>query len=131
VQYVFARHDVRLPRTSRQQAGAGQRVAPRVSALRPGDLVFFAERGTWISHVAIYAGNDRIIHATSSGGEVRYDDFSTSRGEWFASRLVAARRIGGAGSGADLSELVRSLERGTLGLDGPTLDVPDRAPRPR
>jgi cell wall-associated NlpC family hydrolase len=131
VQYVFARHDVRLPRTSRQQAGVGQRVEPRVSSLRPGDLVFFAERGSRISHVAIYAGRERIVHATSSGGEVRYDDFSTDRGEWFARRMVAARRPTRAPSGADLTELVRALERGSVTAAGLALDAPDHAPRPR
>jgi cell wall-associated NlpC family hydrolase len=131
VQYVFAHHGVKLPRTSRQQVGAGRRVEPRVSSLRPGDLVFFAAHGSRISHVAIYAGSDRIIHATSSGGEVRYDDFSTSRGAWFASRIVAARRVGQTTSSGELTELVRALERGTLELNGLALDLPDRAPRPR
>ena len=132
VQYVFARHDVQLPRTSRQQAGVGTRVEPRVSALRAGDLLFFAESGSRISHVAIYAGSERIIHATSSGGEVRYDDFSTSRGEWFERRMVAARRVSRAGGGdVDLTELVRALERGSLNVEGLALDAPDHAPRPR
>ena len=93
VQYVFAKHGTRLPRTSRQQASSGQRLRPVWSALRPGDLVLFAEPGRRISHVAIYAGRRRIIHATGSGRRVRYDALDTKRGRWFARHLVAARRV--------------------------------------
>jgi cell wall-associated NlpC family hydrolase len=126
VQYVFNRHGTRLPRTSRDQAGAGTRLDARWAALRPGDLVMFAEPGARISHVAIYAGSRRIIHATSSGGRVRYDDLDTQRGQWFARRLVAARRVTANGAG-----LVRSLiatEPSLVPIG--ELDPPDRAPRP-
>src|SRR3982751_1381445 len=77
VQYVFARNKVRLPRTSRQQARVGRAMPRRFKSLAPGDLVMFADRGAPISHVAIYAGHDRIIHASSSGGEGGYDDLGT------------------------------------------------------
>jgi len=43
VRYVFARQGVQLPRTSREQAGAGQGVTARVSQLRQGDIMLFAE----------------------------------------------------------------------------------------
>ncbi|HVE79944.1 MAG TPA: C40 family peptidase [Gemmatimonadaceae bacterium] len=122
VQYVFARHDVRLPRTSRQQASAGLRVPARVAALRPGDLMLFAERGARISHVAIYAGGNRMIHSSSSGGGVRHDDLTTSRGRWFVQRMVAARRVT-----RDGPALVDAL----LALEAAALDGPDGAPRPR
>ena len=98
VQYVFAKHGARLPRTARQQASSGQRLRPVWSALRPGDLVMFAERGRGISHVAIYVGRRRIIHATSSGRRVRYDALDTKRGQWFARHLVAARRVSPRGA---------------------------------
>ena len=55
--YVFAQHGVTLPRTSREQARAGASVAADFRSLRPGDLMFFAEPGEAISHVAIYAGD--------------------------------------------------------------------------
>ncbi|MFN2400151.1 MAG: C40 family peptidase [Gemmatimonadaceae bacterium] len=131
VRYVFARHDVRLPRTSREQVGAGTHVEPSVRLLRPGDLMFFAENGLQVSHVAIYTGDSRIIHSTSSGGAVRYDDLASSRGQWFASRLVAARRI--ASSGPGLADFLRGLETGTVDVNVKilVLDPPDGAPRPR
>lgn len=126
VQYVFNRHGTRLPRTSRQQAGAGTRLDASWDALGPGDLVMFAEPGARISHVAIYAGSRRIIHATASGRQVRYDDLDSRRGQWFARRLVAARRVT-----ADGSALVRSLIAAeSLVPTTGELDPPDRAPRP-
>ena len=98
VRYVFARHGTRLPRTSREQASSGQRVRPSWSALQPGDLVMFAEPGQLISHVAIYAGRRRIIHASGSGRRVRYDALDTKRGKWFARHIVAARRVSPRGA---------------------------------
>jgi cell wall-associated NlpC family hydrolase len=127
VQYVFAKHGTRLPRTSRQQASAGQRLRPVWSALRPGDLVMFAEPGRRISHVAIYAGRRRIIHASGSARKVRYDALDTKRGKWFTKHLVAARRVSPRGA-ALVSDL---LARHSLGPVRPLqLDPPDRAPAP-
>lgn len=122
VRYVYARQGVQLPRTSREQAAAGQRIAPRRSALRQGDLMLFAERKT-ISHVAIYAGGGRIIHSSSSGGGVRYDDLDTRRGQWFAQHMVAARRLA-----VDGRSLVQALD--LLTRQNMPLDPPDHAPPP-
>jgi peptidoglycan endopeptidase LytE len=104
VQYVFGQVGVRLPDSAREMSRVGREVSTRVGALRPGDLLFFANDGTNINHVAIYAGQDRIIHATASGGGVRYDTLGEGeRGEWFADHLVSARRVTRAG-GRDATE---------------------------
>lgn len=124
-QYVYAREGVQLPRTSRQQAVAGTRRATRWDAARAGDLVMFAEPGQKISHVAFYAGNGRILHSSSSGGGVRYDDLGTSRGRWFRTRLVAVRHVSDRGPA-----IARGL-LAELGLTNAPLDPPDKAPRPR
>lgn len=93
VQYVFGRHAVDLPRTSRQQTGAG-RVLPRgVASLRPGDLMLFSSKGGRVDHVAIYAGENRILHSSAGAGGVVYDDLSTPRGKWYLTRHVASRRV--------------------------------------
>ena len=126
VQYVFARNSVKLPRTSRQQAKIGTAMPRSFRRLAPGDLVMFAERGQPISHVAIYAGHDRIIHATSSGGEVRYDDLGTRRGQWFVDHMVAARRVTPDARGLML-DLTKMLDAKTL-LDT-AIDIGDLAPR--
>jgi cell wall-associated NlpC family hydrolase len=90
--FLFAKYGVALPRTSREQAHAGAAVAADFGDLRPGDLMFFAEPGEAISHVAIYAGNGRILHSSSSVGGVGYTDLNTG-GEWFVAYFVAARRV--------------------------------------
>ena len=122
-QFVFAKQGVRLPRTSREQAQVGTPIAPEWRAVAPGDLVMFAENDR-ISHVAIYAGRNRIIHASSSGGGVRYDDLSTQRGEWFVDHMVAARRVTPDARGL-LLDLAKSFSEIGVELDGP-----DHAPRP-
>ena len=124
VQYVFARHGVQLPRTSRQQAHAGAKRRTSWSSAAPGDLVMFAEPGEAISHVAIYVGRRRIIPACASGGGVRYDDLDSRRGRWYRQRLVAVRRVTGRGPGVSRALLA------TLGLTTVPIDPPDHAPRP-
>ncbi len=56
--------------------------------LRPGDLVFFNTRNRPRSHVGIYVGDGRFIHAPNSNGKVRME--SLTRG-WFATRFEEAR----------------------------------------
>ena len=90
--YVLAKHGVTLPRTARDQVRAGTRVAADFRSLRPGDLMFFAEPGEAISHVAVYAGDGVILHAASSLGRVGYTDLN-SGGEWFVAYFVAASRV--------------------------------------
>jgi cell wall-associated NlpC family hydrolase len=123
VQYVFARHGVDLPRTSRQISELGEPVSLDRGDLREGDLLFFAGNGTRIDHVAIYLGEDRVIHSTASGGGVRVENLTSPRGEWFERRLVAARRIVGDGRAfvRPLDEIEERPDR---------LDPPDTAPPP-
>lgn len=123
-QLVFRRNGVSLPRTSRQQAVVGREVLMDFGVIRPGDLLFFASNGSRVDHVAIYAGDNRILHATSSGGEVRYDDLASRRGEWFVNHLVGVRRVLDDGG----QSLVRALD-GALRIPA-ILDRGDFAPRP-
>jgi cell wall-associated NlpC family hydrolase len=91
--YVFAAHGVTLPRTSREQAHAGQALPREWEALAPGDIMLFAEPGEAISHVAIYVGNGEIIHSSAAYGGVGYLDLNSSRGDWYVQNMVAARRL--------------------------------------
>jgi cell wall-associated NlpC family hydrolase len=122
VQYVFSRHGVALPRTSRQIAELGEPVPLNRDDLREGDLLFFAGNGTRIDHVAIYLGDDQMIHSTASGGGVRIESLTSARGEWFDRRMVAARRLlGGRGIDRQRDELDERPE---------PFDPPDKAPPP-
>ena len=69
VSYAHREIGVTVPRTAAEQFAAATPV-PR-HELRPGDLVFFRLSGRKISHVGIYAGGDRFVHAPQSGGHVR------------------------------------------------------------
>ena len=46
-----------------------------------------------VGHVAIYAGNGRIIHASAGSRRIRYDDLSSPRGRWFIEHLSSVRRV--------------------------------------
>lgn len=121
VQYVYGSQGVDLPRTSRQMAGAGVGVSATRSSLAVGDLLLFAQSGT-INHVAIYAGGGRILHSSSSGGGVRYDDLDSGRGKWFADRMVAVRRVSGD------SRIITNALAAAAKIPFDHFDKPDSAP---
>jgi len=58
------------------------------NGLRPGDLVFFNTRNAPFSHVGIYIGDERFVHAPSTNGRVRIDQMGD---RYYAQRFVAAR----------------------------------------
>lgn len=88
VKRVFADTlSVELPRVSYDQALEGREVP--LDGLRPGDLLFFTARGLDIGHVAIYAGNNRMLHTYSKELGVHMEDFSS---QW-KKRFVTARRV--------------------------------------
>lgn len=88
-QYVYKQHGISLPRNSRQQAQVGTTI-PR-SQIKKGDLLFFttSKSNGQIGHVAIYAGNNRVLHTWGPGG-VRYDSLSTG---WLNKGYVTAKRV--------------------------------------
>ena len=77
-----------LPRISRDQARAGERVADR-AAMAAGDLVIFGRRGR-VDHVGIYIGEGKFVHAPSRGKDVMVS--SLDEGYW-GRRFVQARRV--------------------------------------
>ena len=68
---VYQLSGLDLPRTSREQFAAGSPVDR--AALAKGDLIFFAPRGDKVSHVGIYAGDGKFIHAPGKGKRIRTD----------------------------------------------------------
>lgn len=64
VKYVYSHvAGITLPRTSREQARQGTSI--KSSQMRPGDLIFYANGGGTVNHVAMYIGNGQIVHAAS------------------------------------------------------------------
>ena len=77
-----------LPRTAHQQAAATVEIDK--SELQPGDLVFFNTLRRAFSHVGIYVGDNKFIHAPKPGSQVRVEDMSI--GYW-RTRFNGARRV--------------------------------------
>ena len=70
VRYVMAALKVKMPRTARLQASTGLAVQRDAHLLRPGDLLTFGKSRYGASHVGIYIGNGRYVHASSGAGRV-------------------------------------------------------------
>ena len=83
---------VRLPRDTRGQSEAGVPVS--MSDLEPGDLLFYNTQNRPYSHVGIYLGDGRFIHAPKTGARVRVESLD---GSYWRARFDGARRIVSAG----------------------------------
>lgn len=86
--YSYSRAGISLPRAT----GAQRQPTVLISArnLRAGDLVFFDQEGKKASHVGIYLGDGRFVHAPSTGGRVRTDSLGAA---YWKKHFVEARRI--------------------------------------
>ena len=84
-----------LPRRADEQASATAKIDR--SELKPGDLVFFNTMRRTFSHVGIYVGEGKFIHAPRTGARVRVESMQTS---YWARRFDGARRVEGADSDA-------------------------------
>jgi cell wall-associated NlpC family hydrolase len=69
VRFVLASLSLTLPRTAAQQAAIGAKVPKDTTRLRPGDLLTFG-RGSRVTHIGIYVGNGRYVHASPTAGRV-------------------------------------------------------------
>ena len=86
-----------LPRRADQQARLPELAQVGREELKPGDLVFFNTMRRAFSHVGIYVGEGRFIHAPRTGSEVRIEDMRTA---YWAQRFNGARRAGLVSTGA-------------------------------
>jgi len=77
-----------LPRTAKEQSEVGNIIDKK--ELKPGDLVFFNTMRRAFSHVGIYLGDNRFMHAPRTGAEIRVEDMS--QGYW-VKRYNGARRV--------------------------------------
>jgi cell wall-associated NlpC family hydrolase len=74
VQYIMTALHVSVPRTAAQQADVGLALGRDTTALRPGDLLTFGQGTRGVSHIGIYLGNGRFVHASSVAGRVIESD---------------------------------------------------------
>ena len=80
---------IKLPRTSHDMASMDARKVRKMTQLASGDLVFF-DIGGAISHVGVYVGKGRFVHAPNSGGTVRLDDID---GPYWGDHFAYGRRV--------------------------------------
>ena len=88
VQKTFAILDLELPRTAREQFREGLMVSK--ADLSPGDLVFFRTYAKFPSHVGIYLGDNRFVHASSREKKVTVDSLDTP---YYVKRYIGAKRL--------------------------------------
>ena len=88
VRFVHDQLGIAVPRTAAEQYSAAKPVDLR--GLEPGDLLFFRTRGRRVSHVAIYTGEGRFIHAPQTGRPVEFRELDD---EYYRQRLAGAGRL--------------------------------------
>lgn len=92
VQYIYESCDVKLPRSSSEQAQEGRVVASTMDFAKmiPGDLLFFSLGRRRVGHVGIYLGEGKMIHAADRRHGVVVSDL---RQPYYRGRFVVAKRI--------------------------------------
>ncbi len=91
VRYVYqSALGLDLPRRAVEISRFGTKIEP--TELKPGDLVFYNTVKSAFSHVGIYLGDNRFIHAPATGGAVRVEDMNQA---YWTRRFNGARRIAG------------------------------------
>jgi peptidoglycan DL-endopeptidase LytE len=106
VQKVFNQMDVTLPRTAREQFEKGEVVTR--GDMQKGDLVFFRTYASFPSHVGIYLGGNRMIHASSRDRRVVISSVDTP---YYRSRFIGAKRVAKISSDSfNLDELILGVE---------------------
>lgn len=88
VQWCYGKAGINMPRTAQEQYDVTQHIP--LSQAQAGDLVFFHstyDAGTYVTHVGIYAGDNRMYHA---GDPIGYTDLTS---EYWQSHLIGAGRI--------------------------------------
>jgi cell wall-associated NlpC family hydrolase len=86
--YVFLKNGIVIPRVAKDQYKNGTWVSK--SQLKPGDLVFFSTYTPGASHVGIYLGSNKFIHASSGAGKITISDLSNS---YYVKHYLGAKRI--------------------------------------
>ena len=88
VKYSYGRAGISMPRDTQAQRRMSMLVS--IHAMREGDLLFFDQEGKKKSHVGIYLGDGRFVHAPSSGKTVRTDKLDSP---YWKKHLSEVRRI--------------------------------------
>lgn len=88
VRFAYLATGISVPRTTGEQFRAAREV--KMNKLAPGDLLFFRFDGQEVSHVGIYVGNGRFVHAPQTGRPV---ETRAVEDAWYRARLIRAGRL--------------------------------------
>jgi cell wall-associated NlpC family hydrolase len=99
VRHILSAFDLRLPRTAALQAMIGREVPKDRDKLRPGDILTFG-RGSRVTHVGIYVGEGRFVHASTSSRRVVESSLDRSQSSLVRSWRGARRLVASADSAA-------------------------------
>jgi cell wall-associated NlpC family hydrolase len=88
VRFAYLGAGITVPRTTIDQFRAARDV--KLGKVQPGDLLFFRIDSREVSHVAIYAGDGRFVHAPQTGKAVEMRQLDDA---WYRKRLVGAGRL--------------------------------------
>lgn len=77
VQEVFKEFDIKLPRSVKEQAKQGTEI--KLKDVRPGDIIFYGTSSAKLTHCGIYAGKDKIVHASARTKYVEVSDMNYRR----------------------------------------------------
>lgn len=86
--YVFLKNDIIIPRVSADQYYTGTWV--NRNELQIGDMVFFTTYKAGPSHVGIYIGNNKFIHASSGAGKITISDLNNL---YYLQHYIGAKRV--------------------------------------
>jgi len=93
VMYVYEKNGILLPRSVKSQYNAGNKIGPRQR--KPGDLVFFkTSKRKRYSHVGIYVGDNRFIHAPRTGKRISFAELDNP---YWRKRYIGAATFMGTG----------------------------------
>ncbi|MEO5798135.1 MAG: C40 family peptidase [Gemmatimonadales bacterium] len=98
VQWVMARFNLDVPRTSREQSKIGLEIPKDPTQLLPGDLLYFG-KGKKVDHIGIYVGDGRYVHAANRRKGVIESSLPTGR--WATNWWKGVRRIFESGTSPD------------------------------
>ena len=98
VRYVMGAFRVSLPRTAKLQATSGLAVVRDTTRLRPGDLLTFGRGKRGVSHIGIYVGNGKYVHASSVAGQVIESDLARTKSPLVRAWRGVRRVVTGADS---------------------------------
>jgi cell wall-associated NlpC family hydrolase len=105
VRNVFRELNIELPRTAREQYRLGAQVDP--DELQSGDLLFFRTYAKYPSHVGIYLGDHKMIHASPRSRRVVITNVDAP---YFRSRFIGAKRLALLTDNLNLEALTRDVE---------------------